>query len=291
MSPLLLLLLAPPPAADRAADPVAVEAPPPADPVAAEPMPATHPAPTPSPPPLDPTTGMINPWTGPLGASAVQPQPYTPPPPPPPKTYPDRPIRTRVDLHAAVGAERHRDPAWRAFGDRIVTTLNFGVRADSRLASGRLFLGGGLTYRRFADDGDIHGALPTRARVREPLAFLRLSVVAREGLDLFAQAGGGPGIVDLDFASNRASQRTVVGVVDGLAGVSLYLPKRWLPRRGASRATGGIELAAGYTWRSRLDVRPTYTTADDPISTSSATLGDVALRGVTWRFGLFLRFQ
>lgn len=279
MSPLLLLLLAPPTPSDRAAEPVAIDAPAPA------------PAETPPPPPPEPS-GAINPWTRPPGDSAVQPQPYTPPPPPPPpRPHPERPIRHRVDLHAAIGAELHRDPAWRAFGDRIVTTLATGVRADFRLASGRLFLGAGLGFRRYTGDGDLHGALSTRARVREPLGLLRLSLVARDGLDVFAQAGGGPSVVDLDFSSGRADQRSVLAMLDGLAGISLYLPKRWLPRRGAARVTGGLELAAGYTWRSQLAVRPTYVADDDPIPTSSAALGDVALRGFTWRFGLFLRFQ
>lgn len=284
MSPLVLLLLAPPTATDRAVEPVAVEAPA----AAPEPAPVTTPEPAPA-----PTTGAINPWSGPIGpATAVQPQPYTPPPPPPPpKKFADRPIRHRVDLYAAVGAEAHRDPAWRAFGDRVTTNLNLGVRADFRLASGPLFLGGGLGFRRLSDEGDIHGALATRARVREPLAFLRLSFVAREGLDLFVQAGGGPSIVDIDLSSGRARQRSVAAAVDGLAGLALYLPKRWLPRRGSSRVTGGLELAAGYIWRSRQDVRPDYVTDEDPIPTTTASLGDLSLRGVTWRFGLFLRFQ
>ncbi len=284
MSPLIFLILAQPTASDRAVDPVAIEAP------ATEPEPA---APAPTQPPADPTTGTINPWTAPIGSpAAIQPQPYRPPPPPPPPVkYADRPIRHRVDLYMAVGAQTHRDPAWRAFGDRVTTNFSLGVRADFRLATSRLFLGGGLGFRRFSDDSVIHGALSTRARVREPLAFLRLSVVAREGLDMFIQAGGGPSVVDLDFSTGRAEQRSVAAMVDGLAGLALYLPKRWLPRRGSSRISGGLELAAGYIWRSRVDVRPDYITDEDPIPTSSASLGDVSLRGITWRLGLFLRFQ
>jgi hypothetical protein len=269
----LVLLLAPPTASDRAVDPVDIAAP----------------APTPAPPPpaAPAANGTIDPF------ATVQPQPYTAPPPPPPKpapTYVDRPIRWRVDVFGGVGGELHRDPAWRAFDrDRRVVNLNIGVRADFRLASGRVFLGGGLAFRRFATNGDLYGALPTNLLVRDPLAFLRLSVVAIEGLDVFVQAGGGPSVVRVEFS--RANQRSVAALVDGMAGVALYLPKRWLPRRGSSRVTGGLELSAGYTYRSSVDVRPNYVTDEDPISTSSASFGDVAVRGFAWRFGLFIRFQ
>ena len=72
--------------------------------------------------------------------------------------------------------------------------------------------------------------------------------------------------------------------------MNLYLPKRWLPRRGASRVTGGLELAAGYTWRKSVDVRPTLATDEDPIATQGTEFGDVAIRGFAWRLGVFVRF-
>ena len=55
--------------------------------------------------------------------------------------------------------------------------------------------------------------------------------------------------------------------------------------------TGGLEFAAGYSWRSAIDVRPQISTDEDPIPTTGAPLGDLSLRGVQWRVGLFLRFQ
>lgn len=276
----IVLLFAAPTASDRAVDPVDIAAPEPTP----TPAPATEtPAPTPAP------DGTIDPFATPT----VQPQPYTAPPPPPPKpapTYVDRPIRWRVDVFGGVGGELHRDPAWRAFDrDRKLVTLNVGVRADFRLASGRLFLGGGLAFRRSASTGDIHDALQTSLLVHDPLAFLRLSVVATEGLDAFVQAGGGPSFIHAEFS--RADQRSIAAMVDGLAGVALYLPRRWLPRRGSSRFTAGLELSAGYTYRSSVDIRPNYLTDDDPIETSSASFGDVAIRGFAWRFGLFIRFM
>lgn len=274
MSPLIAVLLLAPPTSDRATDPVTIEAP-------SEPAPPPPPPPTPAPSPPPPPV--------------VQPQPYTAPPlppPPPAKTYPERPIRLRLDIFTGVGGAQLRDPAWRAFDtDRRTTDLGIGVRADFRLASGRIFLGGGAAYRRFEARGDLHSTLETATRVREPLAFLRMSVVTVEGVDVVVQAGGGPSVVDVTFDHARAYQRSIAAMIDGQAGVALYLPKRWLPRRGSSRVTGGLELTAGYTYRSDLAVRPTLSTEDDPIATTSASLGDVALRGFAWRFGLFIRFQ
>lgn len=271
---LTLLLLAPP--ADRSVEPIAIEAPP------AEPTPAE---PTPEPPPA----------ADPFAAPTVQPQPATAPPPPPPPAprRPDRPIRWRVDLVSHLGAAIHRDPGWRALDeDRLAFQPDLGLRADVRLAGGRFFLGGGAAFRRFAASGDLHGAVYTRTLVRDALLFLRGSLVAKEGLDVFFQLGGGPSVADLTItASESATQRSLLAMVDASAGLALYLPRRWLPRRGASRFSAGLELAAGYLWRSDLDVRPTVTTDDDPIDTTSTSFGHVSLRGVAWRFGLFLRFQ
>lgn len=278
---ILLPLLVGPPASDRGVDPVVVEAP-----ATRDPAPATVPAPGDASPPAP-----ADPFAP---STVIQPQPYTAPPiAPPPPARPDRPIRWRVDLAGTIGWSIHRDPAWRALDDdRRTIDLGGGIRADFRLAGSRVFLGGGVFFRRFTGVGDLHGALSTRTRVREPIAFLRVSVVVREGLDVFAQAGGGPSIVDLDVSSSEsASQRSVLGMVDGLGGLALYLPRRWLPRRGASRVTGGLELAAGYTWRSALEVRPALTTEDDPIATSTTSFGTVSIRGFAWRLGLFLRFQ
>ena len=202
-------------------------------------------------------------------------------------------LRWRVDVMLATGTAVFRDPAWRAFDrDRTVWQGSFTVRGDTRLGTGRLFLGGGATIRSFAAHGAPHDVFTTKFRSREPLAFVRLSVMALEGVDAFVQAGGGVSVLDLSLQSSvSTSQRSVVGMADGLAGVALYLPRRWLERRSAARVTGGLELGAGYTWRGDVAVRPGVNTDPDPIQTDSAHLGDVSPRGFTWRLGLFVRFQ
>lgn len=193
----------------------------------------------------------------------------------------------------SIGTTVFRDPAYRAF-DRDRSAVQYGVtiRGDTRLGGGRVFLGGGASYRRFGAEGTPYGVFNTRLTVREPIGFVRLSVLAIEGIDGFVQAGGGVSIVDLGVNSTQtAAQRAIVPVVDGMAGLVLSLPKRWLARRGASRITAGLELAAGYAWRGKVEVRPRVDTAEEPIDTTSARLGDVALRGFAWRLGLFIRFQ
>lgn len=222
---------------------------------------------------------------------AIVPTPLPVPPPPP--APPARPIRWRVDIVASSGGTRIGDPGWRAFDDnRHVWQPTLTLRADARVGGSRVFLGGGASFRSFGGGGSLYQSTWSNASIREPLLFARLAVVAVEGVDVFVHAGGGPSVVDLSFSSNQfASQRSVAGMVDGQGGVALYLPKRWLRRRGASRVTGGLELAAGYTWRSPIDVRPQLSTVEDPIPSESASLGDLSLRGFAWRVGVFVRFQ
>lgn len=288
-----LSLFAAPVATDREVAPVEIGAP--AESAgssaeSAESSPQPQPKPTPA-PANDPTEF----WVAPPGvpAAAKAPAADLPPPPAPTPKPPDRPIHWRVDIMASLGTSVLRDLAWRAF-DNNRSTLQGGVtvRADSRLGNSRLFLGGGAMVRAFSAKGNPHGLFDTTLRVREPVGFARLSAVTVEGVDVFVQAGGGVSIIDLTWQSAAStSQRSIVGMADGLAGVALYLPKRWLARRGASRVTGGLELGAGYTWRGDVNVRPQVDTEPDPIMTGSSSLGDLSLRGFAWRLGLFVRFQ
>ena len=282
----LITSLAPPAPTDREVAPVDVAAP------EASPAPSPSPAPSSSSPSSpsgapaasDPTQFGVAP------PPAVTAKPAPPPPAPAPRK-PELPIRWRADVMVALGTAVFRDPAWRAFdSDRSVLHGSLTLRADKRMGTGRLFLGGGATVRAFAARGTPYEVFTTRISVREPIAFVRLSAMMVQGVDLFAQLGGGVSIVDLAMASTvTTSQRSVVGLADGLGGITLYLPRRWLERQ--RRVTGGLELGAGYTWRGDVDVRPRVDTEEDPITTDSVSLGDVSLRGVTWRLGVFLRFQ
>jgi len=286
-----LSLLTAPVATDREAAPVEISAPAESSESSTESSTeSSQPTPRPQPAPANDPTQF---WVAPPGTPAAAPVPAPVPPAPTPKR-PDRPIRWRVDIMASLGTGVFRDPAWRAFdSNRSALQGGLTVRADSRLGTSRLFLGGGAMVRAFsAAKGTPYDLFDTTLRVREPLVFARLSAVTVEGVDVFFQAGGGVSIVDLTWQSAvSTSQRSIVGMADGLAGVALYLPKRWLARRGASRVTGGLELGAGYTWRSDVNVRPRVDTDPDPIPTDSASLGDLALRGFAWRLGVFVRFQ
>jgi hypothetical protein len=294
----LPLLQLAPAATDRGAASVevgaSVEAAP-AEPAPPLPTPVAGPTPQPMPVPVQPPPP---PSANPFEPTVAGPPPVSDPEPPPQKrarekTYPDRPIKWRVDIAGHLGNNVFGDTAWRAFDDdRKAFHLGATIRGDFRLGDGRVFLGGGLSFQRFASYGNLFGVLSNDIRVREPTAFLRLSVVTLEGVDVFVQAGGGPSLAVLDLYSTQSAYQYSVGaVVDGLGGLALYLPKKWLPRRGASRVTGGLELGFGYSWRSKLGVRPTVTVEDDPINTAAANFGDLSLRGFAWRFGLFVRFQ
>jgi hypothetical protein len=211
------------------------------------------------------------------------------------KTWPDRPIKYRLDLAFGAGTNHVRDSAHLAFDDnRNMPVLNAAFRADFRLAKSRVFLGGGAGYRRLWSEGAVHDdVLRTEVLLREPIVLLRLSVMAVEGVDPFVELSGGPSIIDVALdANNDADQRKVTGYFTGLGGVALYLPKKWLPRKGASRVSAGIETGLGYTFRPALQLDPTPDVdEDESIGTSTAEYGDVAFRGLTWRLGLFVRLM
>ncbi|MFZ6177889.1 hypothetical protein [Nannocystis pusilla] len=296
---ILALVFAAPAAADRGAveaeAPTAVEA---WSPAAAEPPPASAtptPAPMPMPVPVAPPTK-----DAPPAAAQPAPPPSAGPPTPPPsrqRTWPERPIRWRVDVGGDIGTTVNFDPAWRAFDyNRSAFHAGGTIRGDFRLADGRIFLGGGASFRRFGAYNYLYGSFDAELTVREPLVFFRLAAVVREGFDVFAHVGGGPSFTAVSLSSysstyNGGYQQAVTGMADAQAGVSLYLPKKWLPRRGAARATAGFELAAGYTFRSKIKVRPELDVYDDPLPTHTSDLGDLAIRGFVWRFGVFVRFQ
>lgn len=283
----VVLLLAPPaPARPPAPEPSWGELQPAdAAPVDAVPTPerpepaAPPPAPQPPPPPPQPT--------------AQPPQPPAAQPSPSPR--PDRPIRWRLGIKLDVGATRLDSTRWYAVsGSRIDTTVGAGLHYDLRPGGGRVYVGPTLGFRAWGDSDSLHNAVYVGLRARELLAGARLSIAARDGLDVFVQARGGPVFVDREVGTGGLStitSRVVTGAGEAIGGLSLYLPKRFLPRKGAARVTGGLELAAGYAFRGPVAVRATPDLADDDIPTTTAEFGSVPLRGVVWHLGVFIRFM
>ncbi len=210
------------------------------------------------------------------------------------RVYPDRPIRWRVDAFLAGGNTVIGDRGYRGVDDdRNARNLHVGARAGMRLGETRAFLSFGAGYRYLESDGDLYANLVQAGiRIQEPIFTLRASASLLDGVDLFVEPGGGPYFARVDLDSvQTARQKSVGGTFDALAGATVYLPKRWLPRRGSSRVSAGLELGLGYTWRSDLHVKPGPDTEDDPIDTQSTDLGRLSLRGFTWRAGAFVRFM
>jgi hypothetical protein len=186
------------------------------------------------------------------------------------------------------------DPGLRAFTDgRHLREVGVSTVFDFRLASGRFFVGGGLAYQYVGREGDAYGSqLLTELDMHEPQVLGRASVMAIEGVDAFARVGVGPSIVDTSFHSQAyesASLRDVIPKVDARAGLSLYLPKAWLPRKQASRFTAGLELGLGYAWRGKLAVRPELQQDDEPLPATTSPWGELSLHGLSWGLGLFVR--
>jgi hypothetical protein len=290
--PLLVVLLAPDPAepaSDAPPDPAA----PPAEPaLAGEGAPeAVAPHESESGPeaaaPATAAEPLENPFAVPPPTAAV--------PPPPPVVAPPRPARPivwRLDFAVTAGTTVVRDPGLRAFAERRnLPETGISTVFDFRLAEGRFFLGG-VAYQHASRRGDGHGSLGTRVELHEPQVLGRVSFMIVEGIDAFARGGVGPSIVDTRLHSDgfeTANQRNVLPRVDGRAGVSLYLPKAWLPRKQASRISAGLDLGLGYAWRGRIDVQPVLEQDDDPLRATTASWGTLSLHGLSWGVGMFLR--
>lgn len=255
---------------------------------------AAAPAPAEAAPPADGTS----PFDAPPLTATPAPPPIAPIPPPPP-----RPIRWRLDFGLGTGATVVGDLGYRAFAsNRSLLHLDTSAIFDFRLAEGRFFLGGGVAYGFARRISTAHQTLGTYMRLHEPRVVGRASFMVVEGVDAFARVGVGPSIVDLEFDSGDidytdvgyasyqvATQRAVLPRVDGQAGLSLYFPKRWLPRKQASRVGAGLELSMGYTWRGNVGVEPGLDRGDEPLRVTVPSFGDLSLRGLSWGLGLFVR--
>ena len=210
------------------------------------------------------------------------------------RVYPRRPIRYRLGAFVGGGTSLFRDPAYRAFSDgRTGANTELGARADFRLGETRGFLGMGATFRRLVSSGDMYnGLITTTLRIEEPVFFVRASVALADGVDVYLEPGAGPSVINIRMQSTELGRQKIVrAMINGLGGVTVYLPKRWLPRRGSSRVTAGVDLGFGYTWRSTLRAALVPDTDDEPIDTEGVDLGHMSLRGFTWRLSAFIRFM
>lgn len=216
---------------------------------------------------------------------------------------PPRPIKWRVDPFVEGGTLRVVDRGVAAFASaRTLGMLGVGVRAEGRVG-GPVFLGAGVRYGwAYGDSGLYDYDVWTSVAIHQPAAIVRMSIVMLEGIDLVAQLGGGAAFVRTDFDATsydyedtvdgrEGTQWRVLGAFDARGGVSLYLPKAWLPARGSARVTVGLDLLFGYDFRNKLTVAPKPIRYGDGIRQSGAVLGDLALRGFVWSAGIFVRFM
>lgn len=206
-----------------------------------------------------------------------------------------RPIRWRVDPFLDGGTLTIVDPGYRAFDyDRNLTQIGFGLRADGRIGRGPLRLGGGVHYAWAGTVAEPYqGALFTELDMHGVIASLRASIVLLEGLDVVAAVEAGPQFTraHVDSDTRNTSSRRVLGAFAAKTGLAVYLPKQWLPRKGAARVTVGINVMMGYGLLTKLKVRAVPDVPDDAVSTSGTPLGDVRMHGYVWSLGLFARFM
>lgn len=208
-------------------------------------------------------------------------------------TRPDRPLRWRLDFSLGVDSTRIGDTGYLAFSKRrALIGTGIGARFDYRLSQ-RFFVGGGVHYSRFGTERDPYdGLLSTELIVHEPTVHARASLMTVEGVDVFADLGGGSGIV-LDRISSTETdakrRRTATGAFSATGGVSLYLPRQWLPNKQATRVLAGLETRFGYQFRGAVDMSTNPSLDDDPLRTTTADYGDLALRGFVWGVSLFVR--
>lgn len=135
---------------------------------------------------------------------------------------------------------------------------------------------------------------------------LRANLVLVEGIDFFADLRGGLvlGQAWLPFSPPvRVENHDFVRGMGSLGlGFSLYLPRRWLPRKGAAHVDVGIDIEAVYKVRGNVDFRYLRVERDEDelrepgasateIPTQLPELGTLQPSALSWRTGLFIRFM
>jgi hypothetical protein len=217
-----------------------------------------------------------------------------------PREYPTIPIRWRAELGLAAASNIGTHPSYLVMEpDRRTFVWEVSARGDARLGESRFFLGGTLGVRRVLsgwNTGLLGGEDVLNSVILEPKVGVRASVMAVEGVDVMLTLAGGPSLqrytVEVfDGSGNTAQQRNLAPLVEPGAGVLLYLPKKWLPKRGSSRVTVGLELAASYAWRGPVRLEPELDQADDDIAADTVSFGTLRMSGVNLQAAFVLRFM
>ncbi len=221
-------------------------------------------------------------------------------------------IKWRFDLGVGGGSYSPLDESYGVFSGGMASVGRLDIDAGLSFPIGEsgLYLGGRVGYRMF--EGEQYGAhgswLPTYTQ-QEINIGARLGFAVLDAVEPYVELAGGPTLwrastdaeaMDLGgdddgfggddgLAGLTLADRTL-GFVKGVAGVQLYLPRKWLPRKEGSRVTAGIDLNVGYVWRPSFDLtmvnkEPT----EGAIETTLPTFGSVNASAITWSAGLFLR--
>lgn len=218
----------------------------------------------------------------------------------PPRDYPEIPIKWRAELGVAAASNIGTHPTYLVADENGRSlAVEVSARGDARLGKSRFFLGGTLAYRQVTPNwggGPLGGLDSYQSLSREPKAGLRASFMAVEGVDVLVQVQGGVSVLRselrvFDGSNTDSKQVDVLPLVEPGAGVLLYLPKKWLPRRGSSRVTVGLELAASYAWRGPARLQPKLEQADDDIPAQPVSFGTMRTSGVNLQAAFVLRFM
>lgn len=223
-----------------------------------------------------------------------------------------REIKWRFDLGVGGGSYSPLDKSYGVFSGGMASVGRLDIDAGLSFPIGQsgLYLGGRLGYRMFeGEEYGVHGlSLPTYTQQEINLGA-RLGFAILDAVEPYVELAGGPTLwrgssdeetVGLGGAEDSFGggdslvgltlQDRTLGFVKGVAGVQLYLPRKWLPRKEGSRVTAGIDLNVGYVWRPSFDLtlvdqEPT----EGAIATTLPTFGSVNASAVMWSAGLFLR--
>jgi hypothetical protein len=240
-----------------------------------------------------PAPAQPTPAAQPAAKPPVSMQPAGAPPRRDRPARPDRDIDWRLELLGGAGSSFVPHSSFGLFDqkDRRMSNAGASFRFDRKLSS-LVWLGGGLEYRFLgSDSGDVLGDESTEIDFHEMNAFMRASFVPLEGLDVYVAGGLGPSFVDYTiWANDTARGKSVEILGQGDVGVMLYMPKAWLPAKGAARLTFGLDLGVGYVYRTPIDIQPSIELDEEPLDHDFPDLGAFRASSITWRTGFFIRF-